>query len=1144
MPDMNLNTQDGPLITMNVKADDSSAAFTLKAGVNSSSFGGPKGNDGADGADGEQGPQGIQGIQGEKGDTGDTGPQGEQGEQGIQGETGLQGPQGDTGPAGPQGEVGPAGATGPQGIQGPTGATGPAGSNGNDGADGAKGDTGDSGPQGIQGEEGPQGPAGADGSDGVDGEDGTSFSVDAVDTLANRGTYDTEAVGFAFLASDTGDLYIRKTTPTWSDPIPFRGPQGETGPAGADGNDGADGATGPAGADGADSTVPGPQGDQGIQGEAGPKGDTGDTGPQGIQGPAGADGSDGADGLDGDALPVGGTAGQVLAKIDDTDGNAEWVDMTGGGSEPVVPTYQYSNFDTGLTTVNPVFGGGMILRNSAYTGPAIRVEDAVSAAQVDIEFDGFGRVAGTRPYGDDTRLVTVYDQWGSEDIKGLASYGIKLVEEDEDTYFTWQMHFDDANAGLRTDSIGSDNPSWELADPLWFVGHQRFSNAGLQTVFGVNHSGGGYLALGLWIEGADLHWRVDGNSGADWTNTDWVSNAVAAQGFSVALGDLTQQDGTAYAYYNGASDATYGYVNPVDTYNDNSPFYLGGSTSIGTPFDGVITEFHMFDRISAANAADITYISDAGAEPNTIEPVLPSSEFVDAPVDGSGYLRQDADWQAFDTYGPQIITILNNLIGYTEWQNPASVPSVSSRYWSIRSMGTGRYNAREVAFKTNDGNKVAGTYSASSTRLSNVPANANDDNTATYWEAGTGAPDVWFAVDFGEGNDAVITGIEWNTINGLGPNSGSGLYISDDGVTWELLGTIDHGHTWVDGVAYTMDISEYTLGEFDAESTILGLDTYFGNTDWREGGSVDYIDVDTDVMTGADDGKGLMWQDSTKTFILSTSVNGPMLLGGGQELIVEHDLAGNSGVTIDMATHNLDQYDEIMIIYRDTDGRMDIEFSTDGGTTTQSIVKSQRGDTDATFVHTQAEFGPDADNLTGSMGVARVTNLLGGAPTTVEAHGGATGGGNALSTYAVADDISLTNAIILTKEDATNFTVGTVWVVGIKKSNQPVEILHRWDEASMSSGTVIMEKPVLGIKFRAGVIGEVRCDVDNTGPRTVNILNEALTVVATCTMSSGEDRGDIIAAADVTITDTLLARWENASGPVVVVDVLLRGELA
>lgn len=59
------------------------------------------------------------------------------------------------------------------------------------------------------------------------------------------------------------------------------------------------------GADGADSTV---------------------EGPQGIQGVAGADGTAGV------GVPVGGTAGQVLSKIDATDYNSEWVDpATGSG---------------------------------------------------------------------------------------------------------------------------------------------------------------------------------------------------------------------------------------------------------------------------------------------------------------------------------------------------------------------------------------------------------------------------------------------------------------------------------------------------------------------------------------------------------------------------------------------------------------------------------------------------------------------------------------------------------------------------------------------------------------------------------------------------------------------------------------------
>ncbi len=64
-----------------------------------------------------------------------------------------------------------------------------------------------------------------------------------------------------------------------------------------------------------------------------------------IVGPAGTDGVDGSNGV---GVPVGGTTGQVLAKIDSTDYNTQWVDQTGG-------SIAFGNLDAG----NPdsVYGG-------------------------------------------------------------------------------------------------------------------------------------------------------------------------------------------------------------------------------------------------------------------------------------------------------------------------------------------------------------------------------------------------------------------------------------------------------------------------------------------------------------------------------------------------------------------------------------------------------------------------------------------------------------------------------------------------------------------------------------------------------------------------------------------------------------------
>ena len=198
----------------------------------------------------------------------------------IEENPGQQGPKGDPGPQGPAGPQGPKGETGPQGPKGDTGETGPAGP---EGPQGPKGDTGDTGPQGPQGEKGEKGdpgatgPAGPEGPQGPKGEKGDNFTVNATGLLAERSQYDAEAKGFSFLATDTGNLYIKNsdTSGDWSEPIPFRGPQGpkgdtgETGPAGPEGPQGEKGEKGDPGADGA----------PGATGPQGPKGDTGPAGP-------------------------------------------------------------------------------------------------------------------------------------------------------------------------------------------------------------------------------------------------------------------------------------------------------------------------------------------------------------------------------------------------------------------------------------------------------------------------------------------------------------------------------------------------------------------------------------------------------------------------------------------------------------------------------------------------------------------------------------------------------------------------------------------------------------------------------------------------------------------------------------------------
>lgn len=222
-----------------------------------------------------------------------------------------------------KGERGEAGAQGPAGPEGPAGAVG---------ATGAKGDQGDRGPAGP---EGPQGPIGETGSQGPAGHDG--FSPDIVVAPIANGYHMT-------IITESGNQEITITNGE-------KGDTGETGPAGPEGPQG------PAGSNGVSPTakveqtgdneatitvtdssgttsavIRGEAGAQGPEGPQGPKGDTGETGATGATGAKGETGPEGPQGPAGPGVPAGGTAGQVLTKVDGTDYNTEWKDPEGGSS--------------------------------------------------------------------------------------------------------------------------------------------------------------------------------------------------------------------------------------------------------------------------------------------------------------------------------------------------------------------------------------------------------------------------------------------------------------------------------------------------------------------------------------------------------------------------------------------------------------------------------------------------------------------------------------------------------------------------------------------------------------------------------------------------------------------------------------------
>ena len=119
--------------------------------------------------------------------------------------------------------------------------------------------------------------------------------------------------GDFYLNTQTGDVYYKTNSTTWTLTGNIKGPQGNAGATGATGPAGATGLTGPAGPQG----PAGPTGATGLTGPAGatgpagptgppgPAGATGATGPQGPAGPMGLTGPTGATGPQGPAGPTG-----------------------------------------------------------------------------------------------------------------------------------------------------------------------------------------------------------------------------------------------------------------------------------------------------------------------------------------------------------------------------------------------------------------------------------------------------------------------------------------------------------------------------------------------------------------------------------------------------------------------------------------------------------------------------------------------------------------------------------------------------------------------------------------------------------------------------------------------------------------------
>lgn len=200
----------------------------------------------------------------------------------------------------------------------------------------------------------------------------------------------------------------------------------------------------------------GPQGPQGVSGDTGPQGPqgiqgvSGDTGPQGPQGIQGIQGDAGADGTDGQGVPSGGTANQVLEKINGDDYNTQWVTPSGSvfGSE-----YNYVESESVSSTGSQTFQQKLRLTTSTLPAGDYHVSvnallktnaNKTGAVQVDLD-DGtilMTNNVSNSSYGQKgmiTKKVTLTSGVHTIDVDYRATQGGTIVDIKEVRIEFWRI---------------------------------------------------------------------------------------------------------------------------------------------------------------------------------------------------------------------------------------------------------------------------------------------------------------------------------------------------------------------------------------------------------------------------------------------------------------------------------------------------------------------------------------------------------------------------------------------------------------------------------------------------------------------------------------------------------------------------------
>ena len=499
--------------------------------------------------------------------------------------SGGSGAQGTTGAQGIHGAQGTTGSTGAQGTTGSTGAQGTAGFNGNTGAQGTTG---------VQGTIGSTGAQGTTGNTGVQGATGIATTI--VGSVANSASLPpSSTLGSGYIDEGNGDLYVWTGTG-------FTNVGQIVGPTGAQGT-------------------------------------------TGVQGTFGSNGAQGTAGTNGQGVPTGGTAGQVLIKIDSTDYNTQWITRSFSGSATTSTLVNgaftatldtYGNFIVPYQiTNNDPIGSGVAL-SPGYPGQGAVISNYSGNQEFFVQDDGAYVQTSVNNSG------TVYNQWifGLDGVLTLPSTvgdikrdGVSVLGGGGGFATTSTLINNSATVTLTTagnlivpgivQSANTLTLSAGVVNPLYWWAEFGDFNVGTTSTYGIGvvHDPSG----NLWVFG-----DVEGNgNGADvdtlalkydqYGNLLWQAEYRDANNLNnpaCASNDIITFDNVGNAYYlANDEDNNLTYIGKMDA-NGNTVnqelFYING-IAIDMTFDSnnhmlvVGTQFNYYNTVTT-NTYNLPYI--------------------------------------------------------------------------------------------------------------------------------------------------------------------------------------------------------------------------------------------------------------------------------------------------------------------------------------------------------------------------------------------------------------------------------------------------------------------------------------------------------------------------------------------------------